>query len=363
MMPAAIACALALQPASAAGGDAVLRRVLEGQPVPALAAGMVDAEGVVAHHAHGLRKAGRDVAVTKGDLWHLGSNTKAMTATLAATFVARRELTWESTVTEAFPGFAGRIHPQLRAITLADLLSHRAGLVGDLDWRKLNREPLMEARLEAAELLLTARPAGTPGDFRYSNAGYVVAGAMLEQAAGQPWERLMRQRVFTPLGMTSAGFGGTGTPGEIDQPWGHVADGTPAAGNGPTIDNAPILGPAGTIHATMDDWAKFLADQLRGAAGKPALLPTECYRVMHAPHPDGASHALGWAIAKREWAGGDALNHNGSNTMNFSVAWLAPNAGFAVFACSNQGGDHGRAATDKACAAFIQSRSHTSEEP
>ena len=43
------------------------------------------------------------------------------------------------------------------------------------------------------------------------------------------------------------------------------------AGNGPAMDNPPVLSPAGRVHCTIQDWAKFIADQLRGARGEPDL--------------------------------------------------------------------------------------------
>jgi len=58
---------------------------------------------------------------------------------------------------------------------------------------------------------------------------------------------------------------------------------------------------------------------------------------LHTP-PEGGDYALGWATAKRAWAGGTALNHNGSNTMWYCVTWLAPERGFAFLVATNQGG-------------------------
>jgi hypothetical protein len=46
-------------------------------------------------------------------------------------------------------------------------------------------------------------------------------------------------------------------------------------------------------------------------------------------------YAFGWAIVDRSWANGRTLAHSGSNTLNLSVAWLAPNRKFAVIAATN----------------------------
>jgi CubicO group peptidase (beta-lactamase class C family) len=67
------------------------------------------------------------------------------------------------------------------------------------------------------------QPAASPpgSQYEYSNVGYVLAGAIAERITGQAWEELIAKTIFQPLGMTSAGFGGLGTAGKIDQPWPH----------------------------------------------------------------------------------------------------------------------------------------------
>jgi CubicO group peptidase (beta-lactamase class C family) len=187
--------------------------------------------------------------------------------------------------------------------------------------------------------------------YLYSNLGYVVAGVVAEKLGGGLWEKVIEERLFKPLGM-KMGFGGTGTLGQEDQPWPHGSDGQPMPRNGPEMDNPPELGPAGTCHGALAEYAKFLADYLRGAAGKKALLPQSIYTDLATPSA-GVDYALGWSIPARDWAGGTALNHAGSNTMNYALTWMAPLKGFAVVACCNQGGPKAAAACDEACGALI----------
>jgi D-alanyl-D-alanine carboxypeptidase len=188
--------------------------------------------------------------------------------------------------------------------------------------------------------------------YSYSNLGYILAGAMLERVADAAWEDLVREHVFGPLGMEGAGFGGVGTPGELDQPWGHRDNGRPASGNGPAVDNPPVLGPAGRVHAPIQDWAKFIADQLRGATGAPGLLSAESYTRLHTA-PAGSDYSLGWLVLSRDWGGGAVLHHAGSNTMNFSNVWIAPARNVAFLVCINQGGDTAFQASDQAVSALI----------
>jgi CubicO group peptidase (beta-lactamase class C family) len=237
--------------------------------VPALGGAIVTSNGLDAIGVVGVRKAGTEIAATADDKWHLGSDTKAMTAVLIATLVEQGRLKWETTIEEAFPDLAVSMSPAFRKINLLELLSHRAGLPANLFWGLIpHTQIIREQRLASIKAASTAKLDSEPGTkYFYSNLGYVIAGAMAEGAADESWDDLINRILFQPLGMESAGFGGVGTSGQIDQPWGHTADGKPVKDNGPDTDNPPVLGPAGRVHCTLSDWAKFIADGLRGARG------------------------------------------------------------------------------------------------
>jgi CubicO group peptidase (beta-lactamase class C family) len=98
--------------------------------VPALAGAILTGDGIVAIGAAGVRKAGTGVAATVDDRWHLGSDTKAMTATLIGVLVEQGKLEWTTTLEQAFPDIAAGVAQQLRRAALLQLLSHRAGLPG-----------------------------------------------------------------------------------------------------------------------------------------------------------------------------------------------------------------------------------------
>lgn len=364
---AACLCALSQAAAlSASDSSSDLAQALEAiraaHGIPALAAAIVTTDGATQVVATGFRKAGRPIRVTTDDLWHLGSDTKAMTATLAGTFVAEGRLSWNEKLPALFPELAARIAPQLRDATVADLLTHRAGLVENLPWGDIAQQggSLPRQRARAAQTLLTSPPAYPAGSYHYSNAGFVLVGAILERIGNKPWEELITERVFRPLGMKTAGFGGVGTPGRLDEPWGHSEDGHPVLNNGPLADNAAVMGPAGTVHVSVEDWAKFLADQLRGANGQKALLPPSIYAAIQTP-PPGETYAFGWGVAQRPWAGGKVLTHNGSNTMNLAICWLAPRRRFGVLVCANQAGPEAAAACDEAVQLMI--RRHSAPAP
>lgn len=335
--------------------DDLLMSILQKHQMPALAGAVVTGRGLEAIGAVGVRKAGTDVAVTVEDLWHIGSDTKAMTAALIGSLVEQGKLRWETTIGEVFPDIAAPWPPAFKDITLLHLLSHRSGLSANLLWFALPKsDPIREQRFAALKLASSIKPLSLPGEkYLYSNLGYVIAGAMAEKVGEAAWEDLMKTLIFEPLGMKNVGYGGVGTPGQIDQPWGHAADGTPVAGNGPDVDNPPVVGPAGRVHCSLGDWAMFIADQLRGARGEKALLKPETYQKLHTP-PFGGNYALGWGVAEREWGGGTVLTHSGSNTMNMAVVWLAPRRDFAVLVVTNQGGEAAAKACDEAASALIR---------
>lgn len=323
--------------------------------LPALGGAIVTSQGLQALGVTGVRKTGAAVAATADDLWHLGSDTKAMTAVVIAKLVEQSKLTWDTTIEAVLPKPVANARPAFGGITLLQLLSHRAGLVANLDWPKLARTP-GEPRAQRLAALQTAAstplssPPGTK--YEYSNLGYVIAATMAETVADRAWEDMIRDVVFKPLGMASVGFGGTGTPGQIDQPWPHQANGQPMPANGPAVDNPPIIGPAGTVHCSLSDWGKFVADQLRGLQGRGALLSSESYKFLHTA-PFGGNYSAGWLVVDRPWGGGTVYSHAGSNTMNYAVVWMAPLKDFAVLVVTNQGGPQAETGADEAASALI----------
>jgi CubicO group peptidase (beta-lactamase class C family) len=337
---------------------AILTKAREHAHLPALGAAVLLKGKVVALDVVGTRKLGGRVAATKDDLFHLGSNTKSMTATLIATLVEDRKLRWNETLPELFPDLAAKMDPGFKAVTLDQLLCHRAGLSGEtappgttMLQLAEGTGPLPRQRRAYTEAFLTQKPEYEPGTrFVYSNAGYVIAGAAAERVTGQSWEDLMRKRLFQPLGMKTAGFGPPGTPGREDQPWPHAflsGKGFPVA-PGPRADNPTVIGPAGTVNASLEDWAKYIQANLDDNR----ILKKEAWKHLHTP-PAGADYGFGWGFTDRPWAGGVALTHSGSNTMNYAVVWMAPRKDFAVLTVTNQGGDPAAQACDEVSLACI----------
>jgi CubicO group peptidase (beta-lactamase class C family) len=330
--------------------------------LPALGAAASDGTHLLALGVAGVRKLGDPTPVTSSDAWHLGSDTKAMTATITAGFVEAQALSWNTTLPQAFPQWAATIDPGYQGVTLQMLLAHVGGAPPSIPadvWAVMQGSGSSQAlRAQAVQMMLTRPPGADAGTFAYANAGYMMVGAALEQQSGQPWETLIQQRLFTPLGM-SCGFGPMATPGQTDGIWGHAVE----ADGGLTpldADNPPALGPAGTVHCPLADWVRFANEHLKGARGEPTTLglSASSWTTLHTPWPIAGvtcdpttqpCYALGWAVTTRSWANGLALQHLGSNTLNYADIWIAPGANRVYVSATNRGDG---ATCGSACPAF-----------
>ncbi len=350
----------AIHSASAGTADlsADLAKFIRDRKIPGLAAAAVLDGKIVAAGATGVRKYGDPVPVTVDDKFHLGSCTKSMTGALAAMLVADGKIRWDSTAAEVFPDL--EIAAGYRQATLLEMASNTGGVPHDVPpalWKSTvaNRgKPEAVQRLDFVRALLAVPPAYPPGTANvYSNGGFTVAGAMLENVSGMPYDRLIAKLLFKPLHLRSAGFGAPGTAGKIDQPYGHVFKNgilfpiTP----GPGADNPPAITPAGRVHLSILDFARYASFQLGTA--DPSPLERKSLDFLHTPVPPAEDYGVGWNIFKRDWAGGTALTHNGTNTMNYAVMWLAPDKKFAAVAACNIGGDAAAKACDDAVAFLI----------
>jgi len=335
--------------------SALLAPIIQKHDVPGMAAAVVRNGEIVAVGVAGVRTRGKGDKIAKADRFHIGSDTKAMTAMLCGILVDEGKLKWNQTLGETFPELKKSMHPQYQSVTLEQLLTHRAGAPGDLTkdalWAKLwqyKGTPTGARRLLMLGVTSNAPEAAPGTKYIYSNAGVSIAGYMAEKVTGKSWEDLMREKIFRPLGMTTAGFGAPGTRAKNDQPRGHKPDGTPVE-PGPGADNPVAIGPAGIVHLSIEDWAKFAAANLPSAKTK--LVKPQTLEKLHTPAPGDPPYAMGWMISNNQpWAGGPALTHAGSNTMWFAVAWLAPGKDFAVLVACNQA--NGEACND-ACLALI----------
>ncbi len=323
-----VAASTLAQPTSparpAVGADSgTLRQQLERWRIehglPAVAAAVVTGDSILDISAVGVRRLGTEDSVRLEDRFHIGSNAKAMTGFVAGVLVERDLIGWDTRILDVLPGPQDSARAEYRGKTLLDLLSHRAGIVPLMSGADLKPVPAFEGDIRArrrafAGWLLQQQPAGpdTMLGYRYSNGGYALAAAMLEQAAGRTWERLMTEELFERAGID----GQFGWPAHNDpaQPWGHYYD----ADSGRLIPHDPhdeyqlpdIMAAAGDVCMSIGDYARFLQLNLLGLTGRDTVIRAATCRFLHAGADTAAKYAVGWR--KGEHQGLRVSRHNGS---------------------------------------------------
>jgi CubicO group peptidase (beta-lactamase class C family) len=340
--------------------DSLLTPYLDKYGLPALAAAVVMDGKVVAAGAVGTRRTGEKFPVTVNDRFHVGSDTKAMTATLAAIFVEEDKLRWESTMADVFPELAEKMDSGLRRVTITQFLSHTSGVPSDNDvfGELLEKAMTQDGNLDEMRYWLvkqwsTQPLVSEPGTkFAYANMNYVIAGAMIERVGGKTWDELITERIFTPLGLRSAGLGPQATLGKIDATLGHmVIDGKPKAFlAGPNGDNPLVVGPAGIAHMSVLDFARWAGWNAGEGKRGPKLVRPETLQKLHTPvismeiknprpgTPTSGRYALGWGYVTVDWTPEPFLMHAGSNEKNLAHIWVDPKRDFAMVLVTNIGG-------------------------
>jgi CubicO group peptidase (beta-lactamase class C family) len=332
------------QSRSAGELEMVLERVRRRHDLPGLAAAVVSGTRATVSAATGVRRWSSQSKIEPEDRFHIASCTKSWTATLAAIAVQRGQLRWTTTLAEGLPGLAPRMRTEYASVTLEQLLAHEARLPAYTQPSARRVEEMRalagtstEQRLAFLAQVLGESPNYAAGNGAYSNAGYTAAGALLERATGATWEDLIRRELAEPLGLTAVGFGYPATAAMPDQPRGH-------ARRGATVLELPLddarqlavcLWPAGAVHCSIGDLARYAADHLSGLRGRPALLPAAYYERVHRQRGRSV-FTLGWGIGRDQRWG---VTHFGAGSGGWFFARIVilPEQDAAVVIASNSG--------------------------
>lgn len=305
----------------------------------------------------GVRSLGATARVERTDAWHIGSDTKSMTATLVARLVEAGHLKWTTTTGDLLAQAIPSMRAEYRHATLIDLLSHHAGLPRDAPMERIRFTvgPLPDVRAERlayVRLALEQPPVAMPRTtMRYSNAGYVVVGAKIERVMGAPWERLMREWLFVPLGMHSAGFGppaasGTNVPGPVGHARRH--DGKLHPWTQPDQADLPAVnGPSGLVHVSLDDQLAYL-EVHRDRSGH--FLSRSTWHKLHVP-PYNDDYALGWSVDED-----GSLSHTGSNGLWMTSVSIDKSSGMVFTGALNAATPESHSVLDQAAEAALLSR-------
>jgi len=304
--------------------------------VPAMG-GVIMKNGVILNQGFvGKKNYFADEKITSTDVWHVGSITKSMTATMIARLVERGALNWNATIQDIF-GSEG-IHADWHDVTLTELLTHSSGAAANFSTEIMLNYPSTEddtrlARREAVADILAVAP-NEKSTFVYSNVGFTIAGHIAEHKTGKSWEALMRDEVFGPLDLQSAGFGAPQPRGDIAPIRGHR--GKLSMDPSGLADNSPIIGPAGTVHMSLQDLAKFGGAHLNGLKGETTYLTQETFEILHAANLN--DYAMGWIEVEPKTLPAETIFwHNGSNTMWYALLLAVPEENLVYALAANTG--------------------------
>jgi CubicO group peptidase (beta-lactamase class C family) len=236
--------------------------------------------------------------------YRIGSITKTFTAVLVLRLRDEGLLDLGNPLEKHLPGTgAGEA-------TIAELLAHTAGLAAESPGPWWERSP-GSLRPELADVL-GEQPFLHPGGrrFHYSNPGYTLLGALVEELRGASWEDVLRREVLEPLGLdsTSAQPRAPHAGGWAVHPWADVMLPEPT-------EDLGLMAPAGQLWSTTGDLAKFAAFL---AKGDDRVLGAETVREMRTPAApaeaadvvDGATYGLGMQVQSRD--GRLLVGHSGS---------------------------------------------------
>lgn len=307
-----------------------------------LAVGLADGGAILDMHARGIREKGQQAPVTTADVWHLGSISKSLTMVLLGTLVAEGRLDIDAPLPVLLPDIEG-MDAGWNDVTLRDALEHRSGLPENFGIRVMMEEAADEAlrpALRAAALAtVLAKPPGER-DFLYSNIGYTLAGHVVENITGQTWEQAMRDRVFAPLTLQTAGFGAPKGAARHDQPVGHANFfglwQKPVSPFDSAADNTPIIGPAGTVHMSLPDLLAYGQALLHMAQGQDDVLPADIFATLTTARQ--GNYAGGLITGRSDAVAGRFIWHNGSNTMWYAILVVLPEKNLVIAVTVNQDG-------------------------
>lgn len=349
---AVFACsAVVALPPQAAGPSSELQSAVDAtrasQRLPGLAVVVVRSDGQPRVCVSGERRIGKGDPITPADLMHLGSLTKAITATVIGALAERQRMTLDTTIGQAFPELSAKMQPVYRNVTVRQLLTHSGGIPPYRTRESMQsmlalKGTATEQRQAFLQRVLTEPPRFEPGTrHEYSNAGGAIAGAIAERMGGAPYRRLVQELVFTPLG----GHAAFGNPGlaATPQPWGHTRTvfGT-VMEISPTdaVYTTPLaIEPAGDASLSAQDYGRFLQLHLRGLRGRDDVLKATTVQELHRTTPPihpSMGFGMGWSVMPRD--GVTSHEHVGSYGAYVAYATIQASPDVAVGAFANLGG-------------------------
>ncbi|MGH9059131.1 MAG: serine hydrolase, partial [Acidimicrobiales bacterium] len=313
--------------------------------VPGAALGILRVgTGEEVHTSHGVLNKATGVEVTDDALFQIGSISKVWTSTVVLRLVDEGLLELDAPIADVLPELRLADPDVAKQVTMRHLLTHTSGIDGDVFTDTGRGDDCVERYVELLEQTAQNHPIGAT--FSYCNAGFVLMGRVIEKLTGLTWDAAMREKLFTPLGLTH-----TVTLPEdallFRAAVGHAAVGDTEPEPVPTWQLPRSMGPAGLISARAADVLAFARLHLTGgvtAAGE-RILTAESAAAMaekQAELPDrhtiGDSWGLGWI--RDDWTGRRIIGHDGNTIGQSAFLRLLPDQGLAVTLLTNGGNAH-----------------------
>jgi CubicO group peptidase (beta-lactamase class C family) len=267
----------------------------------------------------GQRDIAKRLPVTPDTLFAIGSSTKAFTALSVLMAADDGKLSLDDSPKKYLPYFHMSDPETDKNITIRDLMCHRSGLARtDLAMvtGALNREEL----IRVAGL---AKPTAKLGErFQYQNIMFTAAGEAAAQAEKTPYEQIVTQRIFTPLGMTHSVFSVAAMQHASDFSRGYQVSRESHKINLLPQRDISATAPAGAIDSSARDMARWLRFMLQGDgtfAGKRLVSTANFAELTKTQMATGSTsgYGLGWFL--EEWNGHKVVQHGG-NIDGFTTA-------------------------------------------
>ncbi len=312
--------------------------------LPAIAVIITNSNKILNYEIQGVRVQNTKNEVESADFFHIGSCSKSVLAVIAAKLIEQNKIYWNTRFFEVYPELRSVALKDYYEITLEDLFLCKAGIKGFTDTTDVFPEvdrSKGEIRYQFAEWLFKQKPSSNfkngKFDFRYSNAGYTLAGLMLEKVSGMKYSELIDHYFDKAFGTeTFIGF-----PNRIsaDQPWGHLINKTNVEIYPPYHEyHIPdLITPAGDLSMKPEDFAKYIRLSLSGLRGVDNFLTSESYKYIHYAHKGFSVGVFNSKMSGYQFSGMD-----GSAGTFFCRAILVPESDFAFIIMTNSGSGSGR---------------------
>jgi CubicO group peptidase (beta-lactamase class C family) len=280
------------------------------------------------------------IEATTGTLFQIGSMSKVWTATLAMQLVDEGKLDLDAPVAEVLPELRLADAEVAKTVTMRHLLNHTSGIDGDVFTDTGRGDDCVEKYVALLSEQKQNHPLGVT--WSYCNAGFVLAGRVIEKLTGLTWDAALKQKIYEPLGLKHT----VTLPEEallFRTAAGHVdVTGDPVLA--PVWQLPRSLGPAGLISSTPADVLAFARMHLSGglAADGTRVLSaasTEAMTRLEAELPDkyslGDSWGIGWI--RFGWDSRRLVGHDGNTIGQAAFLRVLPEAGLAVTLLTNGG--------------------------